>query len=123
MTKRKYDFPLQIGDKVQMGEMIGQVTEIDCNESEPYPVGIKLEGSNDRLFVTSRGLYSTRQLKPCLIIIDRPRKKVKKTLDLWVNIYEWGTETCETKEEAEECACEDAIATKVHMTGEYWVEE
>lgn len=120
MTERKYDFPLQMGDKVQMGEMIGEVTKVQTHWAWVSWNGIS---ETKTAIFTINGLMFDFHPAPALIIIDRPRKKVKKTLDLWVNIYEWGTETCETKEEAEECACEDAIATKVHMTGEYWVEE
>ena len=72
---------------------------------------------------TKEGLSSLHHKHPRFIKCDPPKKKVKKTMERWVNVYHTHESMAhETEERANELAYPYRIAC-AKLTGEYEVEE
>ena len=56
-------------------------------------------------------------------LIRRPKRKEKRTIERWVNVYSWGfyDQFYRSKDSADLCAPEDRVAC-VRLVGEYEVE-
>lgn len=71
----------QVGDIVRWCGVGGKITSID--DLATYPIGVKFEDPNRIDSFTSDGRYADWHKAPSLELIERPKKRVKK----WVNLY------------------------------------
>ena len=121
----------KVGDSV-FNTHSGWGTVIEIDLSRVYPIVVKTGKCNQSFTIDGRCTKS--QLAPIcwlendvpqyyLDLFPCPKKKVKKTIERWVNIYEDFTSFGHFSEvEADAYAAEDRIGC-VKLTGEYEVEE
>lgn len=112
----------KVGDKVNWLGSTGELVVIDPNSTHPLEVYFEKHDSTE--VFTLDGRYHVEQ-DPSLKLIERPKKKVKKTTEVWVNIYGPGLGTgefCHSEKQADTQALKDRIAC-VKLTGEYEVDE
>jgi hypothetical protein len=69
------------GDIVEFGGVLGRVVSSDYNNV--YPIWVDFNDYHTSF--TLDGRYKLEHTKPLLVLIERPKKKVKKTI--WFNIY------------------------------------
>ena len=79
----KKDFAFKVGDKVSFGGVHGVVTS--TKSSNIYKLNVSLPGR--QLEFTIDGRYYDWHTEPLLKLIERPKKKIKKQIKYWVNIY------------------------------------
>lgn len=118
MNNPKFEF--KPGDRVRFGEMEGTIELL--NSDAPYPLMLLFDEGADNVVLTLEGKFHKSHPKPCITLISRPKKKVKKTLEAWANVYEAGTVPYTYKKDADLNASENRIAC-VRLTGEYEIEE
>ncbi len=112
-ASQKAGFQFQDGDIVEFGGLV-DVVRINTEE-KLFPVYAVAEK-----FTLDGKLYDHHN-KPLLVLIERPKKKAKKTIEYWVNVYASGPVGIhKSKETADGCADIDRIAC-VKLTGEYEV--
>lgn len=120
-------FEFQLGDIVEFGGLKGFVKNSRYGdklvvEFSPPDYGVFYE------IFSREGLYQIYHTEPLLKLIERPKKKkmVKKTVEMWWNVYSNkltpNIYCYSSKDLAELAATEDRIAC-VKLTGEYEVEE
>jgi hypothetical protein len=121
MTQEKFEFKPK--DKVECTFFGDEVFEVHDTGHKDFPIAIiNNEGNNFGRF-TSDGKYLNQHTHPVLTLVERPKKKVTKTVECWANIYPDGSAVFRTtKEHADKCALVNRIAC-VHMTGSYEVFE
>lgn len=118
-SKKTVEF--KIGDIVQFGGYKGEVV-FDKGEGFNYPIVVDFPKSSSIHF-TRDGRASILHPEPLLFLAELPKKKVKKTLEVWANIYPDGHYTLhQTEEQAGRSIYMDTIDT-IKLTGEYEVEE
>jgi hypothetical protein len=109
----------QVGDQVSWCGAKGVV--VDIEEDMTYPVVVMFLGGSRRFTASGKYLdwHKTRSLK----LVDRPKKKVKKTVERWMSISSDQVPCFYlTQQIAEENTSPGRIAC-VRLTGEYEVEE
>lgn len=112
----------KVGDIVEAFGVRGVVERIHSNYSSSVPVVVRLDNGVVKSFYLDGRAYSWAK-EPTLKLIERPKKKEKRVVKVWVNVYSTGERYAyPSKEEAELGADETAIAIAVEMTGEYEVE-
>jgi len=116
------NFEWQVGD---IGEAFGVRCEVlEIKRNAEYPVIVRiLEGVETGLTLLFTKDYAWHK-KPSLIFIERPKKKVKKTIEVkvWANIYESGGKSLfYQKEDADKYASDGRIAC-FELTGSYEIE-
>ncbi len=119
-------FEFRDGDVVNFGGVVGEVT---LSESKDYPVKIKNSNGLHLESFTIDGRLYTDHTEPLLKLVSRPKKKVKKTVEVWVNCYSElgfpeglrGGFVWLSEEQA--ISAQTGIATPVKFVGEYEVEE
>jgi len=118
------NFEWQVGD---IGEAFGvrcEVVGIDCMGG--YPICVIFENGRRICFTKDSKLYEWHK-KPSLIFIERPKKKVKKVVEVkrWVNVYNDNSEGnfYMTEEEADRWVFlnKNRIAC-IELTGSYEIE-
>ena len=124
---RKMNEPkFKVGDKVRAFGVDGVVDAIHPESN--YPVCVKyshpdcLDYGGD---FTMDGRYARWHKEPSLVLIERPKRKVKRSKILWFNIYPYGPTGFGhvLKEWADELAGKDRIAcVKVPIEWEEEVE-
>ena len=125
-------FEFEVGDIVEFGGIRGVVKKHDLR-FEPYLIYVEFNNilSGTNALFTKDGHFSTKLAEPLLKLIERPKKKkmVKKTIEVWANIYDDGCITIIqgpslslSRQQAEKCSMSGRIAC-VKLTGEYEVEE
>lgn len=108
----------KVGDKV---DWLGWQGTVEKVHDDSYDITVRDKCGFVRTFYKD-GRYLKEQ-RPSLVLIERPKKKIKKTITKWVNIYPDGCETYYyTKDRADMCSNPNRIAC-VELTGEYEVEE
>lgn len=120
-TKDDAPFQFQVGDIVSFGGCEGTVTEINTvDPSYPYPIRCNFLVSEMTFMLD--GKVSLWHTEPLLKFIRRPKKKVKKTRDVWINVFPDFEGIYRSKEEADKtCWIHQRIAcTKVTLE---WEEE
>ena len=111
---------LKVGDYVK-DILTGKVGEVDASNSTDYP--LKCRESNYSF--TFEGFQRISHIAPRFIKVDPPKKMVKKTIQRWATIYDYGVSYHETEAHAESNARRNAsaIAVAVPFTIEFEVEE
>jgi hypothetical protein len=112
----------KVGDIVDWLGLRGRVTSL--NGLDNYPVICHFDGQEEcNTYFNQDGVFMKGQT-PSLKLIERPKKKVKKTIERWVNVYPYGILLVGflSEEEARKEALGDCI-TQVKLTGEYEIEE
>lgn len=110
----------KVGDVVEWCGARGIVERLDAGTS--YPITVKFESGAYNSF-TKNGKYYSWHKTPGLKLISRPKKRVKKTVEAWANVYAHCLPdlfNCEANADAR--ASNSRIAC-VKLTGEYEVEE
>lgn len=128
--KLEQSFEFKIGDIVEAFGLNGIVKDILGIPSDPLiEVDFNVNETNmiDRLFFKN-GTFQKWHKTPSLKFISRPKKKVVKTFETYVNIYSHHHNSSWrflhfSKEEAEKHAMSDSIAQGVKLTGTYEIEE
>lgn len=117
MTKFK------VGDIVEAFGVRGVVTKVLSNGGHPVLVDFeRLPGEAEEEFTPDGRLFYWHK-EPSLKLIERQKKKVKKTIETWLNIYPDGYNShYHTQEECDNAAMTSRIAC-VKLSGEYEVEE
>ncbi len=114
----------KVGDKVEWMGVIGTVVitpGYNRNSNVIYPLEVDFNVNGVRLF-TRDGKLESFHKEPSLKLVERPKKKVKKTIERWANIYSsYIISNYDSEKHANKCA-EDRIAC-VKLTGTYEVEE
>jgi hypothetical protein len=110
----------KVGDVVEAFGLRGTVVKIYSEFVNP--VEVKYEDGEYTLFTLDGKLHHYHKL-PSLKLISRAKRKVKKELKCWVNIYPHDL-VCAytTKERAKSNAAVVAFAVAVECTGFYEVE-
>lgn len=114
----------KVGDIVEIFGVRGVVKTVSFPHPfpDPFPIKVWLDIGRGVSF-TEDGRYFSWAKEPTLKLIERPKKKEKRTVRMWVNVYSNGKRYAyHSKEEAELGADETAIEVAVEMTGEYEVE-
>lgn len=114
-------FPLQVGDVVDYGGLQGTVVDVYNNSLAQVAEVISINKRRTDFYLD--GTTMQGQTKPVVTIVSRPKKKVKKKLEGWVNIYKDGHCLYPNKESADRTANKDVRVACVKVTGEYEVEE
>jgi len=112
----------KVGDRAKAFGVMGTVTRYVTHV--PYPIfwSPNNDEKSSMLFMDDGRLYHWCK-EPSLIFVERPKRKVTKTIERWVNVYLWGTGiTHDTEGKANHFAGADRIAC-VKLTGTYEVEE
>lgn len=124
---------VKVGDKLwsfELGECEVTNFSLDKSSDRTYAITAKNQYGhtlfytfNGRLFVDSKH-QSLFWSEPTIIAPEKPKSRVTKTIERWVNVYEDGcsTKAYTSKEEANKRAYYDRIAC-VKLTGTYVVEE
>ncbi len=112
----------RVGDRVKIeGVLVPSGPAI----SSKYPLALSL-GGDHRLTLSSEGRYEL-DVPPILQLVERPKRKVKKQVEWWANLYTEDymdtEEFCATKEDADRVAMGTKRIACVKLTGEYEVEE
>ena len=120
MNNEKFEW--QVGD---IGEAFGVRCEVlEIKRNAEYPVVVRiLEGIETGLTLLFTKDYVWHK-KPSLIFIERPKKKVKKTIEVkrWMNVYQDGfTRIVDSRQYADSFVNNDRIAC-VELTGSYEIE-
>ena len=113
----------KVGDKVRAFGCDGVVTDIRLGYN--YPVRVKYPHLDHEVSFIMDGRAQLWHKEPSLVLIDRPKKKVKRSMTLWFNVYPSGPAGYGhiSKESADELAFEDRIAcVKVPIEWEEEVE-
>ena len=110
----------KVGDKVDWLGWRGTVEEVNMVGG---PEDIIVCGEVGDLWAFYKDGRYLKEQEPSLVLIERPKKKIKKTISQWVNVYPNGyIKAHDTKEKANKFASNIRIAC-VELTGEYEVEE
>lgn len=123
----------QVGDEVVLFRlgMKGNIWGIDT-DALSYPIKVKwVDGHKESYTIDGRLTFadvipSIGFALPKIEYAPRPKKKVRKELTVYVNIYSNGVERSVvnvSEKEARENATPPAIAVAVPLTGTYEVEE
>lgn len=114
----------KVGDIVEFGGNQGVV--ISDTATPPHQILAEFDADTPTAtyhYFTSDGRFSVKHTKPLLNLVERPKKKVKKTLEIWANVYKDGFYACyDTAQEANGHST-PGRTTCVKLTGEYEVEE
>ena len=111
----------RVGDVVEAFGVRGRVSFI-AKLTEEYPVTVIFFNGKHHEFCED-GKFLGWHALPSLRFISREKKKVKKTVTRWVNVFipETHEAVWRRKEDADTC-CKDRIAC-VELKGEYEIEE
>lgn len=119
------------GDIVEFGGLEGVVKSV--GQYGAYPVNVIFRGvpNDDEADFTLDGRYIIQQTRPVLHLVSRPKKKITKTMERWVNMYGREYSECHDSLEAAEAAYENRKRylpqgdrdACVKLTGTYEVEE
>lgn len=119
----------KVGDKVwRHASGWGEITSV--THDEDYLLWVEFEG--DCGSFTIDGRYCEDDISPTLFwdeikfdIPERPKRKVKKVIEGWVNIYGYDNIGClrETKEKAEGIAVNSRLGEPHHIIHEYEEDE
>lgn len=129
---------IKVGDRVYdmrfgWGEVVGYYTQLIYKIEVIFDMGRQVDFTMDGQYMDDN--YQTLFWdKPEFIPPPRPKRKVKKTIEQWVNVHHANGKTkfscaCDTKEEAdafEEANIRNGLNRRiacVKLTGEYEVEE
>jgi len=115
----------KVGDRAKAFGVMGVITCLSTCLStvEEEPLWQKDDDKSISYWFTKDGRYASWCKEPSLIFVERPKRKVTKTIERWVNVYLWGTGiTHDTEGKANHFAGADRIAC-VKLTGTYEVEE
>ena len=113
---------LKVGDHVR--DILSDEISIVVKKSggEIYP--LMAEFSSDWLYFTKEGMSNVNHRHPRFVKVEPPKKKVKKTIEAWANVYKYGrVSRYNTKEEADWNADNSRRIACVKLTGEYEIEE
>lgn len=112
----------QVGDIVEAFGVTGKVTNLLPTSEFPVEVSFELPfGKRYEAFTSDGKLYDWHQ-EPVLKFISRPKKKVRKDGEVWINIYfDVTTNTFTTREDADYFAAYRADCIRVPYA--YEVEE
>ena len=87
------------GDIVEAFGVRGVVTHV--SESDHFSVSVKFD-NQATLYFTKEGNYLAWAKEPTLKLIERPKKKEKRTVSIWINVYSTGKRYAyPSREEAE----------------------
>ena len=115
----------KVGDRAKAFGVMGVITCLSTCLStvEEEPLWQKDDDKSISYWFTKDGRYASWCKEPSLIFVERPKRKVTKTVERWVNVYPdvFGREH-ETREGADIARCSECIAC-VKLTGTYEVEE
>jgi hypothetical protein len=117
-------FEFKVGDRVEFGGLEGVVLRED--HSRKYSLYVDLKGEVDSHWFTSDGRIDVRHTKPLLNLIERPKKKVKKTMEAWANVYPHCIGAPDFSREFVDSENDNMTNKRiacVKLTGEYEVEE
>lgn len=113
----------QVGDVVEYGGISGVIVRVD-DRVKTYPVSVDF--GTDSIFrddFTMDGKAYIWHTIPLLKLVSRPKKKVTKTIEGWVNVYSGSVAPDITsRERAEFIAAPGRIAC-VKVIGSYECEE
>ena len=110
---------LKVGDHVR-DILSDEISIVEKNRSETYPLVSKF--SSGWVYFTKEGMNYVNHRHPRFVKVEPPKKKVKKTIEAWVNVYDDRKRFYDSKKEADEWAHSPRIAC-VKLTGEYETEE
>jgi hypothetical protein len=81
------NFEWQVGDIGEAFGVRGVVVGINCMGS--YPICVRFENGRYIYFTKDSKWYDWHK-KPSLIFIERPKKKVRKVIEVkrWINVYD-----------------------------------
>jgi hypothetical protein len=113
----------KVNDIVEAFGLRGRVVKVHTDLT--YPVEVEFEGDLFTYFTLDGKMHPNHKLST-LKLISRAKRKVKKEVKGWANVY-YGNERRPvslylTKEDALVCASHNAIAVAVECTGFYDVE-
>ena len=108
------DFEFQIGDTVDWDGMKGEIIEV-CADRVLVKFKYRI------IWFYSEGCG---QAISQITLFSRPKKKVKKTIEVWVNVYEHGIDSHQyiAEQEADRYAGFEPRIACVKLTGEYEVD-
>lgn len=111
----------EVGDIVEAFGLKGKITNI--YDKALYPLEVNFENNHIFGFMID-GKYANWHKEPSLKFISRPKKKVKKSLKGWINIYPENRtgSIYESKEQADTIGIHNRIAITT-VSIEYEVEE
>lgn len=110
----------KVGDIVEAFGCEGRVVNV-FNDAE-YPIEVKFENDTQTCWFIKGGKYQTWHKTPSLVLVSRPKKKVTKTVEKWINRYpRYDSSVYDSQLEADTCATSDRIAC-IKLTGTYEVE-
>lgn len=97
----------QVGDVVERCTTMGVVES--ANYESGFPIGVNF---GDGIFesFTIDGRLLDWHTEPSLKLISRPKQKVKKTREVWVNVYPLSEYSYKSKEIADRCSEKDRLA-------------
>ena len=121
MSERTFEF--QEGDICSFGGVKGTISYFPYNYE--YPICLNYENDSHYDVFTRDGKARTFHSEPSLLFLERPtkKKKVTKTVEVWINIYTENTEydwayVYKTKKAADESAVDNRIEC-IKLTGSY----
>lgn len=79
-------FKFKVGDKAEFGGLFGEVIRASNVYCEAYPVRFRDIFGTETSFTIDGKLHKDHT-KPLLVLVERPKRKVKKVLSGWVNVY------------------------------------
>lgn len=112
----------KLGDNVLYGEHKAVITS--RSDDRDFPIVAKIESTGELSF-TIDGKEYIRQSYPALSFISRPdklKKKVKKTIERWANVYDDGLVICASVKDALQASDDNGVRAKVicvKLTGSY----
>lgn len=121
----------RVGDKVwspRWGD--GEIVEIDYIHNGLYVLSVRFDLQHEYHNFTLEGKWDTSDKFPLLfwagtkiIPADRPKRKVKKTRNKYVNIYPVGEVLYNAAKDAKDFVWPGALAIAVPVTIEFGMEE
>lgn len=112
----------KVGDKVRAWGIDGVVKPSYMNSSEL----LVAFDNNKYQYFDQEGKAQSWHKEPTLILVERPKKKIKKTLEVWGCRYVNGglasNDVYKTKLEVEDRIAGSAYVVPIHLTGTYEVE-
>ncbi len=119
---------VRVGDKL-WDAAEGEWVEVTSIGSDTYPIVVKNENRHFTACTLSGLVYADSGIPRYywdeikIIPPPRPKRKVKKTVELWVNIYPNGALPWNTREDADSTATPDRLGEAHHIIHEYEAEE